>query len=204
MEVYRRLRNSCRFLLGNLSGFEENQRLPYDQLSYIDKDILNKYYHLYTTILRSYDQYEFYNVYINLVIHYLLVILHSPVLWFETCPQATLILSKTDSMYVFVLRLISRRSHQQVHSCFLQKLYLILASFYPLVLILHLGSIPIAICTNHAFPFSRDLRICLSGLQAFYLYEHLSLLAKWMEQQTNWWYFKYVFDIVSEISRCCE
>ena len=70
MEVYRRLRNSCRFLLGNLSGFEENQRLPYDQLSYIDKDILNKYYHLYTTILRSYDQYEFYNVYINLVIHY--------------------------------------------------------------------------------------------------------------------------------------
>ena len=123
MEVYRRLRNSCRFLLGNLSGFEENQRLPYDQLSYIDKDILNKYYHLYTTILRSYDQYEFYNVYINLVIHYLLVILHSPVLWFETCPQATLILSKTDSMYVFVLHLISRRSHQQVHSCFLQKLY---------------------------------------------------------------------------------
>ena len=178
MEVYRRLRNSCRFLLGNLSGFEENQRLPYDQLSYIDKDILNKYYHLYTTILRSYDQYEFYNVYINLVIHYLLVILHSPVLWFETCPQATLILSKIDSMYVFVLHLISRRNHQQVHSCFLQKLYLIVASFYPLVLILHLGSIPIAICTNYAFPFSRDLRICPSRLQEFYFYEHLSLLAK--------------------------
>ncbi len=63
-EGYRRVRNTMRYLLGNLEGFNaETDAVPYDQLQEIDQWILHELYTLNTSIQKAYNDYEFHRIY---------------------------------------------------------------------------------------------------------------------------------------------
>lgn len=59
-EVYRRIRNTCRFLLGNLSDFDpERDRVPYEQLTELDQWALLQLEKLVRKVTEAYRNYEF-------------------------------------------------------------------------------------------------------------------------------------------------
>jgi isoleucyl-tRNA synthetase len=63
-EAYRRIRNTVRFLLGNLHDFDPNQHVvPYENLLALDKWILDRAYHLQEEIKKAYDDYQFHLIY---------------------------------------------------------------------------------------------------------------------------------------------
>lgn len=63
-DAYRRLRNTSRFLLSNLHGFNpETDLLPFDQLVALDRWVIAKAYDLQQAIIQAYDQYQFHIVY---------------------------------------------------------------------------------------------------------------------------------------------
>jgi isoleucyl-tRNA synthetase len=64
IESYRKIRNTLRYLLGNLFDFDPSkERVEYDELYEIDKWILHKLGVSSNTILAAYDRYEFHVVY---------------------------------------------------------------------------------------------------------------------------------------------
>ncbi len=63
-EAYRKIRNTFRFLLGNLYDFDpEKGSLPYEQLSLLDKWILFRLHQLIQRVTRAYEDSEFHIVY---------------------------------------------------------------------------------------------------------------------------------------------
>ncbi|HBD08961.1 MAG TPA: isoleucine--tRNA ligase, partial [Syntrophobacteraceae bacterium] len=63
-EAYRRIRNTCRFLLGNLSGFDPTRHtVPYDQLQELDRLALHQLQDLMGETRRAYERFEFHRVY---------------------------------------------------------------------------------------------------------------------------------------------
>ncbi|MFH0975278.1 MAG: isoleucine--tRNA ligase [Spirochaetota bacterium] len=62
-DSYRKIRNTFKFIIGNLSDFSPKDALKYDDLNDIDKWILNKLYHLSAQITKAYENYEFHLVY---------------------------------------------------------------------------------------------------------------------------------------------
>lgn len=63
-EGYRRIRNTCRYLLGNLSDFQPAcDALPLDELDEIDRFILHRLGRLIERLRRAYDSYEFHLLY---------------------------------------------------------------------------------------------------------------------------------------------
>lgn len=63
-EAYRRIRNTFRYLLGNLSDFDPEQHaLAYAQLQEIDRWILHELYELSEQVQQAYSDYEFHKVY---------------------------------------------------------------------------------------------------------------------------------------------
>ncbi len=62
-EVYRKLRNTARFLLGNLSDFDVEKPVSYDDLLEIDKWALVKLNRLIEDCTKAYDKYEFNTAY---------------------------------------------------------------------------------------------------------------------------------------------
>ncbi len=64
VEAYRRIRNTFRFLLGNLSDFVPSRdALDYDRLEEIDRYILHELYQLQKRVLKAYEDYEFHVIY---------------------------------------------------------------------------------------------------------------------------------------------
>ncbi len=60
VEGYRRIRNTCRYLLGNLYDFDPRQHLvPREALLEIDRFILHRFQKLAGRLLRAYEKYEF-------------------------------------------------------------------------------------------------------------------------------------------------
>ena len=60
VEGYRRIRNTCRYLLGNLYDFDPKAHLlPRDELLEIDRFILHRLQKLTGRLLRAYERYEF-------------------------------------------------------------------------------------------------------------------------------------------------
>ncbi|ACM23406.1 isoleucine--tRNA ligase [Thermotoga neapolitana] len=69
-EVYKKIRNTFRFLLGNLEDFDpELDRVPYEKLLTIDKWALGRLQEIIKRATEYYDSYEFSKVY-NLVVKY--------------------------------------------------------------------------------------------------------------------------------------
>ena len=63
-EVYLKMRNTARFLLGNLSDFDPvNDAVPYDKLEPLDKWALWRLNTLVKTVLESYERYSFHPVF---------------------------------------------------------------------------------------------------------------------------------------------
>lgn len=62
-ESYRRVRNTTRYLLGNLSGFEPSQALPYDELLSLDQWAVRLAAKMQKQIEASYESYQFHQIY---------------------------------------------------------------------------------------------------------------------------------------------
>ena len=59
---YLKFRNTARYCLGNLEGFDPNDLVPADKLPELDRWVLTKLHKLVKTCLRAYDDYEFHVV----------------------------------------------------------------------------------------------------------------------------------------------
>jgi isoleucyl-tRNA synthetase len=62
-DTYRRMRNTFRFMLGNLSDFTAEAALPYADLMELDRWALSKAQTLKERVLNGYETYEFHQVY---------------------------------------------------------------------------------------------------------------------------------------------
>jgi isoleucyl-tRNA synthetase len=62
-ELYRRLRNTLRWLLGSLSGFTEAERVPYDDMPELEKWVLHRLTELDARIRFSVQSYDWIGVY---------------------------------------------------------------------------------------------------------------------------------------------
>lgn len=63
-EVYRKIRNTFRFLLGNLADFNpEENTVPFDELREVDQFLLVRLNNLVKESLKAYDEFEFADIY---------------------------------------------------------------------------------------------------------------------------------------------
>ncbi len=63
-DAYRRIRNTCRYILGNLHDFDpERDTVPYELLTELDRLTLHRLTRLTARILRAYEQFEFHTIY---------------------------------------------------------------------------------------------------------------------------------------------
>jgi isoleucyl-tRNA synthetase len=63
-DSYRRMRNTLRFLLGNLHGFDpERQSVAFDDMVAIDQWAMAKAFHLQNDVVTAYRNYEFHDIY---------------------------------------------------------------------------------------------------------------------------------------------
>lgn len=63
-DSYRKIRNTMKFVIGNLSDFDEKENMvTYEELSDTDKWLLSKLYNLNKEIIDAYENYEFHLVY---------------------------------------------------------------------------------------------------------------------------------------------
>ncbi|KAF9432820.1 hypothetical protein BGZ76_010263, partial [Entomortierella beljakovae] len=65
-ESIRKFRNTARFMLGNLNGFKEDQQVPYEELSRLDKFMLSEVYQFSKNVNSGYDEFMFNKVYTQL------------------------------------------------------------------------------------------------------------------------------------------
>jgi len=62
-DAYRRIRNTARFLLGNLHGFDPSQALPADQVLPLDRWAIDRALQLQGEVEKAYEDYQFLQVY---------------------------------------------------------------------------------------------------------------------------------------------
>ena len=62
-EAYKKIRNTIRFMLGNLYDFSPENSLPYEELSEIDKWALNRFQEVRNQIVKDYSEYRFNRIY---------------------------------------------------------------------------------------------------------------------------------------------
>ncbi len=62
-DVYRNIRNTIRFILGNLHDYNENTKIEYKDLWSIDKYALNRLQEIKEEVYKAYDSFEFYKLY---------------------------------------------------------------------------------------------------------------------------------------------
>ncbi len=64
VEIYRRIRNTARFILGNLYDFApETDTVPYEKLTELDRLILSNFQDLIRTVNEDYEKFEFHSLY---------------------------------------------------------------------------------------------------------------------------------------------
>jgi isoleucyl-tRNA synthetase len=64
IEAYRKIRNTCRFLLSNLYDFDPGKdRVPYEQLPELDRWALHRLSELIPRVRKSYDEFEFHTIF---------------------------------------------------------------------------------------------------------------------------------------------
>ncbi|MBN2041201.1 MAG: isoleucine--tRNA ligase [Spirochaetes bacterium] len=66
-DSYRRIRNTFKFLIGNLSDFAESDKVSYEDLSDTNKWLLHKLYNLSEQVKNAYENFEFHLVYRRIV-----------------------------------------------------------------------------------------------------------------------------------------
>jgi len=63
VEGYRRIRNTFRFLLGNLSDFNLSKKVKYEEMSEIDQRMLHSLQELISQVIDDYESFELHRVY---------------------------------------------------------------------------------------------------------------------------------------------
>lgn len=64
VEVYRKIRNTARFILGNLADFDPNtDKVPYDEYTEIDKWALHRLHSLIDKVTEAYRSYDYHVIY---------------------------------------------------------------------------------------------------------------------------------------------
>jgi isoleucyl-tRNA synthetase len=64
IEAYRKIRNTCRFLLSNLYDFDpDKDRIPYEQLPELDRWALHRLSELIPRVQKSYEDFEFHTIF---------------------------------------------------------------------------------------------------------------------------------------------
>ena len=66
VDIYRRLRNTLRFLLGNLDGFDESQRVAVSDMPELERWALNRIGEIDELVRKSCNEYEFHNLFVEL------------------------------------------------------------------------------------------------------------------------------------------
>jgi isoleucyl-tRNA synthetase len=59
VEAYRRLRNTVRFMLANLSGFSEKERIAFDQMPELERFMLARLAELDAIVRKAYENFDF-------------------------------------------------------------------------------------------------------------------------------------------------
>src|SRR5690606_16462519 len=62
-DSYRRLRNTLRFMLGNLAGFDEDEKLPLADMPELEQWVLHRLAQLDHAVRGGYDTYDFQGVF---------------------------------------------------------------------------------------------------------------------------------------------
>lgn len=62
-DSYRRIRNTSRFLLSNLDGFDPAHQIPFEELISIDQWVIQKAAILQKEIIKDFDHYNFHSIY---------------------------------------------------------------------------------------------------------------------------------------------
>jgi len=63
-EIYRKIRNTCRFMIGNIAGFDPHtQTVPYEQLSTLDRYVLHRMSIVGEALTDAFENYEFHKFY---------------------------------------------------------------------------------------------------------------------------------------------
>ena len=63
-DIYRKIRNTCRFLIGNLNGFQpQSELVPYEQLSLLDTYVLHRLKLVTEALEQAFERYEFHRFY---------------------------------------------------------------------------------------------------------------------------------------------
>ena len=62
-DIYLKIRNTARFILGNLSGFDPDNLVPYADMREIDRWALSRLERLVSSVTESYEKYEFHTIY---------------------------------------------------------------------------------------------------------------------------------------------
>ena len=102
-DPYRRIRNTFRYILGNLSGFDpENDSVEYAQMPEIDRWALHKTDELITSVTSAYESFHFHRVYHN-VLNFCVVEMSS--FYFDIMK---------DRLYTFSKSSVERRATQTV------------------------------------------------------------------------------------------
>jgi isoleucyl-tRNA synthetase len=102
-DAYRKLRNTARFALGNLYGFDpERDSVPVEEMEEIDRWALAELNRVIAKVLAAYEAYEFHNVY-QALYHFTTVTLSAR--YFDIIK---------DRLYTFAPRNKARRSAQTV------------------------------------------------------------------------------------------
>lgn len=63
VDAYRRIRNTCRFILGNLDGLERHDLLPVDRLLPLDRLALDAAARVHEKVQQAYTDFDFHKVY---------------------------------------------------------------------------------------------------------------------------------------------
>ncbi len=62
-DAYRRIRNTCRFMLGNLNGYCASSARPLSEMGELDRFILHRLHAVVKRCLAAYESYEFHTIY---------------------------------------------------------------------------------------------------------------------------------------------
>ncbi len=67
VDAYRRIRNTSRYILGNLSDFDiKKDMVPYEEMKEMDKGVLNRLQEIIRRVRNAYENYQFHTVYYTL------------------------------------------------------------------------------------------------------------------------------------------
>ncbi len=119
-DAYRRIRNTCRFMLGNLFDFDpQTDAVPYESMQEVDRFALHKLQELIERALNAYNAYEFHIIY------------HALYNYCTLDLSAFYLDILKDRLYTFPAKSTERRSAQTVLNILLNTIVRIMAPVLP-------------------------------------------------------------------------